>query len=213
MHAPALAGVDLEMRSINKTFSNASVIKGDNLSEKNVRRLLKNSYSVVHIATHSIINEKKPSLSGIIVGRRKDGNNINNDGFLSRSEINRLNISSNLVVLSACKTATGPVIGGEGMLGLQQAFFMAGVSSVIVSLWNVYDRATARLMKNFYHSLKINHNSWSETWDKFLRWIEQSDAAPFGEPAEAMHQAKLKLLHSPAYHDPVFWAPFIVIGR
>ncbi len=214
LHAPSLAGTALEVKSISQLFPNATILKGKNLNEKHLRQLLEHSHSIVHIATHSIINEKKPSLSGIVVGKRENGNNIKNDGFLRRSEISRLQIPSNLVVLSACKTATGKLINGEGMMGLQQAFFVAGVSTVVVSLWDVYDRATALLMKNFYTELKKNQESWLlHKWHSFLHWIKPSKIVPFSPVAEAMHQAKLKMLHNPEYHNPVFWAPFIVIGR
>jgi CHAT domain-containing protein/Tfp pilus assembly protein PilF len=213
LHAPSLAGTTLEVESISRLFPNAMILKGKNLNEKRVRKLLKQRHSVVHIASHSIINEKKPSLSGIVVGKRENGNDIKNDGFLRRSEISRLHIPSNLIVLSACKTAKGKLINGEGMMGLQQAFFVAGVSTVIVSLWDVYDRATALLMKNFYTELKKNHKGRINGWHSFLRWIKQSPTVPFSPATEAMHQAKLKMLHNPEYHDPVFWAPFVVIGR
>jgi len=108
----------------------------------------------------------------------------------------------------------GKVVKGEGMLGLQRSFFYAGTSTVVVSLWNVYDRSTASLMNEFYKSiLKQNKNSRTSWWNKIARNIGWDDSIPFGEKATAMQRAKLQLINHPLYNHPVYWAPFIVVGR
>ena|ERR1700674_3424461 len=72
------------------------------------------------------------------------------DGFLRANEIYNLNLPAELVVLSACETGLGKDIKGEGLVGLTRGFMYAGPRRVVVSLWNVNDKATAELMARFY---------------------------------------------------------------
>ena len=96
-----------------------------------------------------------------------------------------------MVVLSACETAMGKQIKGEGNLSLARAYFQAGAKSVIASLWAVNDESTARIMIDFY---------------KYLGKGKRKD--------EALQQAKLDYLAwaDPAYQHPYYWAGFIAIG-
>ena len=96
------------------------------------------------------------------------------------------------MVLSACQSGLGKTVKGEGIIGLTRAFLYAGVSSVVVSLWNVQDASTAELMKQFYRHLRAGKGK-----------------------AEALRQAKLNMIRSdiPAYRFPYFWAPFVLVGQ
>ena len=119
------------------------------------------------------------------------GGDAEEDGVLQMSEIMRLKLNADMVVLSACRTGLGKLLNGEGVLSLTRAFFYAGASSVAVSLWNVNDLATAELMKAFYLNL--------------VRGLPKD---------EALRQAKLTLIngrHRPWQH-PYFWAPFVLVG-
>jgi CHAT domain-containing protein len=107
---------------------------------------------VLHFATHALLNEKHPELSGLVLSLI-DRQGRAQDGFLRLTEIYNLHLSSDLVVLSACRTAIGPELEGEGLLGLTRGFFHAGASAVIASLWKVDDRATAELMKRTYRKM------------------------------------------------------------
>src|SRR5205085_2986810 len=106
-------------------------------------------YRIIHFATHSVINNQHPELSGILLsmfdrqGRRENG-------FLQLHDIYNLRLSSDLVVLSACSTGLGKDIEGEGFMGLTRGFMYAGSSSIVASLWKVDDSATAELMGHFY---------------------------------------------------------------
>src|SRR5699024_4331325 len=134
------------------------------------------------------------------------------DGILRSSEIFGLDLGSDMVVLSARNTGLGKVVKGEGMLGIQRSFFYAGTETVVVSLWSVYDRSTASLMKEFYKALI--HDTAEESWiDTMLRWTGWDESIPFGKRAAAMRQAKLKMIEHPLFNHPVYWAPFIVVGR
>ena len=106
-------------------------------------------YRIVHFATHAVLNTESPELSGVMLST-VDPQGRPRDGLLRLDDIYRLNLPADLVVLSACRTALGREIRGEGMVGLTRGFFSAGARQVLVSLWPVEDRATAELMRRFY---------------------------------------------------------------
>ncbi|HYG61029.1 MAG TPA: CHAT domain-containing protein, partial [Thermoanaerobaculia bacterium] len=107
---------------------------------------------LLHLATHSLMNPRNPALSGIVLSL-VDEQGRPQQGFLRADEIAELGLSADLVVLSACKTALGPEVRGEGLLSLARAFFEGGASRVVVSLWAVEDNASADLMTRFYDGL------------------------------------------------------------
>lgn len=147
------------------------------------------SNKVLHFATHSIINNDYPELSGIVLSLvDKEGKPKN--GFLQLQEIYNLKFSANLVVLSACQTALGKEIKGEGLVGLTRGFMYAGARQVIASLWKVDDRATAELMKYFYQNLFKNNQS----------------------PSSALRQAQLQMMKQPRWKSPYYWAAFVLQG-
>jgi CHAT domain-containing protein len=99
------------------------------------------------------------------------------DGLLTALDVEQMNLSdTELVVLSACETGLGRLAGGEGALGLQRAFQVAGARNVIASLWKVDDQATAALIHLFYLNLWVNKQS----------------------PADALRNAQLAILHAPS---------------
>ncbi|MFH5832124.1 CHAT domain-containing protein [Halalkalibaculum sp. DA384] len=212
---PPLPATLAEVDSIASKFNDAEVFKKGNFSEQFIKESLTKNYRYIHLATHGIIDEENPNLSGLALSTSPSEASGREDGMLRSSEIYQLNINSDMVVLSACNSGLGKMVNGEGMLGLQRAFFYAGVPTVSVSLWNVYDRSTAYFMDQFYSSLlnraESLHSSWS--WSSLLRWVGWDPSVPFGDAAPAMRQAKLKMLEHPLFHHPVYWAPFIVLGR
>jgi len=211
----ALPSTLIEIDSIASHFSRVTTLKEEAVTEKALKQHLNNRYKYIHMASHGYIDEDHPAQSGLrLTGTQDMEASSENDGLLKSSEIYRLNLSSDMVVLSACNTGMGKVVKGEGMLGLQRSFFYAGTSTVVVSLWNVYDRSTASLMNEFYKSiLKQNKNPRTSWWNKIARNIGWDDSIPFGEKATAMQRAKLQLINHPLYNHPVYWAPFIVVGR
>lgn len=204
----------IEVDSIATQFNDYSVLKDEQVTEETLKYLLQqNNYRYVHLATHGIIDENHPNRSGLVLS---SGGEISasstEDGMLRSSEIFGMNINSDMVVLSACNTGLGKLVDGEGILGMQRSFFYAGTSTVVVSLWNVYDRSTASFMNEFYKELRQSDSE--ESWfDSALRWIGWEQSLPFGEKAIAMQQAKLKMIKHPLFNHPVYWAPFIVVGR
>jgi CHAT domain-containing protein len=107
----------------------------------------------------------------------------------------------------------GNLVNGEGMLGLQRAFLNAGASAVVVSLWDVYDRSTTLMMQSFYKNLNDAPDSWADSWSRFMRWTGWDRSMPFGNTPSSMRRAKLAMLNSAEYNHPVYWAPFVVVGR
>ena len=179
-----------EVNTISALFPVADrrVFLGVDANEMKVKSESLERYRYLHFATHAFVDEESPARSGVILSLQ---NNEKEDGILQMTEIMRLKLNADLVTLSACRTGLGKIVGGEGVLGLTRAFLYAGSRSVVASLWNVNDTATAELMKAFYANLKRGQSK-----------------------DEALRQAKLSLLHSKqtAWRHPYYWAPFVLVG-
>lgn len=148
------------------------------------------TYKIVHFATHGLINAEHPELSGIVLSMRKPDGSIQN-GFLQLHDIYRLRLTADLTVLSACNTALGKDLKGEGLIGLTRGFMYAGSRSVVASLWEVDDRATAVLMENFYQAMLRDGLT----------------------PAAALRSAKNAVRQQPAWRHPYYWAGFVLQGE
>jgi CHAT domain-containing protein len=107
---------------------------------------------IVHFATHGVLHSENPAFSDIILSL-VDPHGKPQDGFLRLFEIYNLHLSADLVVLSACQTALGKEIQGEGLVGLTRGFIYAGAERIMASLWEVDDVATAELMSRFYQGM------------------------------------------------------------
>jgi tetratricopeptide (TPR) repeat protein len=147
-------------------------------------------YRIVHFATHGLINSEHPELSGLVLSL-VDENGKLQDGFLRMSEIFNLRLPADLVVLSACQTALGKEIKGEGLIGLTRGFMYAGAERVVASLWQVDDQATAQLMRHFYRGM-LQEN---------LR------------PAAALRAAQIEMSKSSRWSAPYYWAGFVIQGE
>src|SRR6185295_9130276 len=109
-------------------------------------------YSIIHFATHGILDDISPIYSRLVMARAE--NDPTDDGLLEAREIMQLNLHADLVVLSACQTARGRIGAGEGMVGMSWAFFMAGVPTMVASQWKVDSASTAKFMVDFHKRLK-----------------------------------------------------------
>lgn len=147
-------------------------------------------FGILHFATHGSIDTEHPELSRLVLSL-VDPAGKPVDGFLRLHEIYNLDVDAGLVVLSACRTALGKEVHGEGLIGLTRGFMYAGTSRVVSSLWNVDDRASARLMSSFYEAML----------KKGLT------------PAAALRHAQLELLHQPRWAAPHYWAAFGIHGE
>jgi CHAT domain-containing protein/tetratricopeptide (TPR) repeat protein len=147
-------------------------------------------HGILHFATHGLINSVHPELSGLVLSL-VDSRGDAQDGFLRLHDIYNLKLDAGLVVLSACQTALGKDVRGEGLIGLTRGFMYGGAPRIVASLWDVEDRATAALMKHFYEGILVR----GET------------------PARALRQAQLALLADRRWSHPYYWGAFVLQGE
>jgi len=204
----------IEVDSVSAKFENAVALKDDEVSEAALKSYELDDFKYLHFATHGDINERAPSQSGLLLSRETDTETLfGEDGFLNSKEISTLQLNSDMVVLSACNTGIGKIVNGEGLLGLQRSFFTAGTSSVLVSLWNVYDRSTADFMNSFYKTFTSLKKDEYGIWEKTLKWFGFYEAPLFDYKARALRTTKMAFIDHPYYHHPVYWAPFVLLGK
>ncbi|MCI0444538.1 CHAT domain-containing tetratricopeptide repeat protein [bacterium] len=177
-HSDAFAPwIDQEVDEIRKLFPMAKVFTGD--SARSIA-LLENSPAadVIHISSHGRFLPAQPFHSGIKLS----------DGWFTSPQIYQLHLNSRLVTLSGCETGTSEVTAGDDLVGLTRGFLYAGASSLLVSLWRVFDASTATFMKHFYSHLSSGF-SLSDAW----------------------HHAVLEIKRE--WPHPYHWAPFVLIGK
>jgi CHAT domain-containing protein len=138
-----------EVRRVAARFRRAKVLIGGEAREESVKALAGGA-AYLHFATHGLLDEDEPLLSGLALAQDEDPAE---DGFLQSHEVMQLGLGADLVVLSACNSGLGRIAGGEGVLGLTRAFLQAGAGAVLLSLWEVADRSAAGLMDSFYRGL------------------------------------------------------------
>jgi CHAT domain-containing protein/tetratricopeptide (TPR) repeat protein len=148
-------------------------------------------YRYIHFATHGLLNNSHPELSGLVLSLI-DRSGVEQDGFLRAYEIYDLKLPAELVVLSACRTGLGKEIKGEGIVGLTRGFMYAGAARVLVSLWDVSDEASAELMTQFYRKMLGKER---------LR------------PSEALRAAQVQVLSNKRWRAPYYWSAFVLQGE
>ncbi len=166
------------------------VARGFEASRQKLETMDLSKYAILHFATHGFLNPQNPELSGFILSTI-DAEGRPQNGFIRTLDVYRLQAPVDLVVLSACRTALGKDVRGEGLIGLTRGFMYAGASSVVASLWKVDDEATSELMKHFYANML----------QKGMR------------PAEALRAAQNALRQIPHWQAPHFWAGFTLQGE
>jgi CHAT domain-containing protein/tetratricopeptide (TPR) repeat protein len=175
-----------EVKGLSKMFY-GQFLTGAEANEANFKKLAPN-YSVIHLAMHGVSNEVEPILSSLAFS--EDYQTVE-DNFLQAYEVAQMPLHANLVVLSACETGYGKFQQGEGVISLARSFMYAGVPSVVVSLWQVNDQATAIIMRLFYQNMAKGMSK-----------------------SRALRMAKLSYLEKfegMAAH-PALWSAFIQIG-
>lgn len=179
----------LEVKQIATLFKNtkSKVCLRKEASEDRLKTIILKNYQIIHFATHAFIDDRKPARSAILLSIDQDPAE---DGLLQTREIYNMKINADLVSLSGCQTGLGHFIRGEGIEGLNRAFFYAGASSVLISLWSVNDQATSKLMFDFYKHLKAGMT-----------------------PIQALREAKVEMIHNRSSSHPFYWAGFIITGN
>ena len=147
-------------------------------------------YRIVHFATHGLLNNEHPELSGLVFSL-VDQQGKSEDGFLRLLDVYNLDLNADLVVLSACQTALGKQIAEEGLVGLTRGFMYAGAPRVMASLWKVDDEATFELMKKFYEGVLKNGQT----------------------PAQALRSSQIWMSGQKRWKQPYYWAGFVLQGE
>ncbi len=185
-----------EVKAISAIYPSSRIESGKSVNESLVKSLSKSGelakYRIIHFATHGIAVPEIPELSAIVLS--EPGKGDREDGYLTLKEISELKLNADLVVLSACETGLGKIYAGEGVVGLTQAFLIAGANGVIATLWQVNDIASMEFMKTFYTYVK--------------------NGVPY---STALTQTKRDFISGKAgggkYKAPFYWAPFVYYGK
>jgi CHAT domain-containing protein len=180
-----------ELANLSSVAEGESLVaSGFDASREHVLATDLTQYAILHFATHGFLDTKRPENSGLVLST-VDSDGRARNGFVGLQDIYGLRAPVDLVVLSACQTALGKDVRGEGLLSLTRGFMYAGASSVVASLWKVDDEATAELMKQFYTNL--------------LR-----KGMP---PAAALSAAQNSIRQRPEWRSPHYWAAFTLQGE
>jgi CHAT domain-containing protein/tetratricopeptide (TPR) repeat protein len=176
----ALAPASERSEVLGKDASRAAVLSG----------ALRN-YRFLHFATHGSFATTDPGGGQLVLAQIDPRGQQEPNGFLHLADIYELNLRADLVVLSACQSALGREVRGEGMMGMTRGFFYAGAERVLVSLWNVNDRVTVELMRRFYRGILAERLS----------------------PAAALRAAQDAIRRQKRWRAPYYWAGFTLRGE
>ncbi|NJM86837.1 MAG: CHAT domain-containing protein [Hydrococcus sp. RU_2_2] len=182
-----LINVESELQEIRSLLPSRELLNQNFTSDALQDLIRSQNFSVIHVATHGQFSSDPQQTFILAWDKRIDVNDLSN--ILQSREQERTD-AIELLVLSACKTADGD---SRAALGLAGVAIQSGARSVVASLWDINDRSTALLMSSFYQELAKNNVLLSK--------------------AEALRQAQLKLLNTPGYELPRFWASYVLVGN
>jgi CHAT domain-containing protein len=187
---PRLFNAKRELRAIGQLAGNNSTFYTEyNATREKFLNTDLSQFRIVHVVTHGVLDDQQPELSGLVLSL-VDEHARPIDGFVSLADIYKLHAPVDLVVLSACHTALGQKLRGEGLIGLTRGFMYAGASGVVASLWKIDDRVTAELMGYFYTNM-----------------LERGMG-----PAAALRAAQNEIRSQPKWSAPYYWAGFTFQG-
>jgi CHAT domain-containing protein len=199
---PRLAGADAEVQAIARLLApdQATLLDGINATEPKVLDAIPH-HALVHFATHAIVRDANPAASFLALGKPANGTAT---GELTPDKIYRLHLDADLVVLSACRSGGGAP-SGDGIAALARAFFYAGAPSIVVSVWDVADSPTNRLLPAFYRA-------WlgGMAKDAALRTAQLKLIADLRAGRVTVHT---KIGNAVLPEDPAFWAGFVLLGE
>lgn len=158
-------------------------------SRQTVLTLDLRNYRILHFAAHTFVDDRQPELSAVALSFY-DGSGAKINGFLRSSDILRLDLNAEMVVLSACRTALGKQVKGEGMMSLAHSFFSAGAKRLVASLWDVDDKLTAEMMRRFY-----------------FKYLKEGKTA-----SSALRATQIEILRDARWKNPFYWSAFTFQG-
>jgi len=174
-----------EVASIAEGYQPRALVLTGRQATESAFKTLAPQYGVIHVASHGILDDANPLYSSIALS----ANDPDEDSHLEAREVMQLQLDADIAILSACDTARGRMTRGEGINGLLRSFFIAGVPTVVASLWPVQDRPTASLMGDFHRSLRDGER-----------------------PATALARAQRAMIANEATRHPFYWSAFAVYG-
>jgi len=187
-----------EVAGLAETVSGAEVVTGPAVSEAEIKRRSEAGeladYRMLHFATHGLVVPEVPELSALVLSQKSTSDAENEeDGYLRMAEIAALDLSADVVTLSACETGLGQLVGGEGVVGLTQAFVEAGAGGVSVSLWQVADQSTSTLMQAVYQKMEAERL----LFDVALTAVKRAFiAGEYGEAYRAPYLGAVRVLRA-----------------
>lgn len=183
-----LAWTSREVELIKQHFP-TDIYEGASANE-NTFKTLAGQYSIIHIASHALVDDINPMFSKVALSLNKSDSM--NDGYLHTFELINTKLNAEMAVLSACNTGYGTLEEGEGVMSLAQGFFYSGTKSVIMSLWPANDKSTTEIMDKFYEYLSKGHSKDESLLQAKLAYLKASD--------------NIK-------SHPFYWAQFIANGN
>ncbi|MGH7496874.1 MAG: CHAT domain-containing protein [bacterium] len=191
-HFNALKYSEQEVQGISALFARSRLPRQSyfraEASEENFKTNTANR-KYVHVATHGLLNEEKPELSGLIFSQPADSTAAE-DGVLYPAECYNLDLNADLLVLSSCESGVGKLVKGEGLMALTRGILYSGARNIIHSLWKVDDKHTSELMVELYRNILAGKNY-----------------------AAALRAAKLKLIENERTAFPASWSSFVLVGN
>lgn len=187
-----LPGTEREVKAVARLFPGASsVYLGEQATEQQLQALnaagALRGYRYLLLSAHGYVSHEQPALSAIVLGLTRRTPQA--DGYVTAAEWPAYDLRSDVAVLSACETALGRVVGGEGVMGLPFALFVAGNVNTVLTLWAVDDDATVSFVTRLFARLQK------------------------GQPAaQALADTKRELARDRRWSHPRFWAPFVLVG-
>lgn len=196
-YLPSTSGRPLNLVTLQGSEKEAeiitNVVKGkvflqQQATESNFRKYSEN-YRIIHLATHTIIDEQNPSFSKLLFSPKPDSVE---DNQLNAYEIPNLKLNASLIVLNSCNTGTGKILSGEGVFSLARGFLSAGIPSMVITLWEAEDATSSELMELFYRKIKKGIPVDEALWLSKKEYLKKSDQ-----------------LRS----HPYFWSSYVTIGK
>jgi tetratricopeptide (TPR) repeat protein len=151
---PPLEGSAAEVRAVARYADRADVHLGKRASEENLKRAPLEQYRILHFATHALVDDHSAARTALALSAT-----ASEDGFVGPADLAARPLSADLVVLSACRSARGVLVGGEGVQGLTAPLLEAGARAVVASAWTVGDRSTPALVRTFYDELALGRSA------------------------------------------------------
>jgi CHAT domain-containing protein len=233
-----LPGTRQELMGLARVFSETRLLMGDQASEGNLDELARSGglsrYRYLHFATHGVFDNQDPLQSALILTRAPGaaGSQLDdpNARLTAEAILRGWKLDADLVTLSACETGRGKLSGGEGYLGFSQALFLAGARSLVLSLWQVDDAATALLMTRFYENLlgtpegAVKPMPKAEALVEAKRWLRSLKPEEVKELTKDLPtrgtRGRIEKRRGPgdanaihSFEDPYFWSGFVLIGE